>query len=112
FPNCVVKAPARGRVKLWLNNVSYEEQELHSLCRDAACTGDERLGNGALCGCQQRRPGAAVHQLNHCTLTGNSATIYGCGVYWGTLNNCTLSGNSARVGGGAAGIYDVRRLQS
>ena len=46
--------------------------------------------------------------LSKCTLTGNSATQNGGGVYHGTLNNCTLTGNSAGggwPGGGGGGAY-------
>src|SRR4030095_16457679 len=61
-------------------------------------TGDysfEKNGVGVLCA-----PLTAV--LSNCTLTGNSAYIFGGGAVGGTLNNCTLSGNSAGYGGGGA----------
>ena len=45
--------------------------------------------------------GAYYGTLNNCTLSGNSAELCGGGAYSGTLNNCTLSGNSADSGGGA-----------
>jgi len=45
--------------------------------------------------------GASQATLNHCTLSGNSATNQsGGGAYGGKLNNCILSGNYALYGGG------------
>ena len=45
--------------------------------------------------------GAYYGMLNHCTLSGNSASVAGGGAYGSTLNHCTLSSNSASYGGGA-----------
>ena len=36
-----------------------------------------------------------------CVLSGNSASAFGGGSWYGTLNNCTLSGNEAYRGGGS-----------
>jgi hypothetical protein len=53
----------------------------------------ERSGGGAWC--------ESSGVLSTCTLSGNSADVYGGGSYSGTLSNCTLSGNSADYGGGS-----------
>ena len=53
----------------------------------------EQSGGGAWC----ESSGA----LTNCTLTVNSASLYGGGAFGGTLNNCTLTVNSAEYGGGA-----------
>ena len=45
--------------------------------------------------------GAYNSSLNHCVLNGNTAARYGGGSYDGWLNNCVLSRNSADSGGGA-----------
>ena len=52
----------------------------------------------------------AVADLNNCTLTGNSATLYGGGIVNQgalTLTECTLSGNTAKAGGG---LDDLKRV--
>jgi hypothetical protein len=55
--------------------------------------------------------------LNHCTVTGNSASVEGGGVAAGfkngnfvsslTLNNCMISGNTAEDGGGVLAVTSV-----
>ncbi|HMP97960.1 MAG TPA: choice-of-anchor Q domain-containing protein [Kiritimatiellia bacterium] len=45
--------------------------------------------------------GAYGSTLNHCALTGNSAESQGGGANNSTLNNCVLTGNTAPNGGGA-----------
>jgi hypothetical protein len=42
--------------------------------------------------------------LNHCIVTGNSASRRGGGAYASALNHCILTGNSASEGGGANGV--------
>ncbi|MBN2703262.1 MAG: PKD domain-containing protein [Pontiellaceae bacterium] len=41
--------------------------------------------------------------VTHCIMSGNTAGIYGGGIYYGTANNCTISFNSAGYNGG--GMY-------
>jgi len=61
-------------------------------------TGDhssEKSGGGVLCA-------SLTAVVSNCTLTANSAYLFGGGAVGGTLINCTLSRNSAGYGGGGA----------
>lgn len=61
----------------------------------SADTEPKRCGGGVWCAST-----AAV--VSNCILTGNYASAYGGGAYYGTLNNCRFEGNTAGYDGGGS----------